>query len=286
MTQDKPSPAGVQLLQKERDQLNADVKRIAGERRKALDELKALNAQVLELTTKRDEANKRAKEAKAKRNEAMAKLKEITSEFAEARKVSATASDISRREAEMALEDLKHDYQKRYVPPQYEDKLIQKIEYFEGLLDGFNKASEVRRKLKEKGVDFDKMRAEGEAFHKLVLEAAKESDEFHEQIGKLRNSVREVRGKFKELNDALTTGKDKANEIHAAFVKELDSVRASIQFEKPKRERREHHEKPERHEPKEPKFDAEAQLKNVIERAKKGEKVDLTALLLAHKIHK
>lgn len=205
---------------KQRDELNADVKRLSIEAKKLREKRDSLNAKVKDLKTKRDELRNEA----SKKRETLSKLLEQTRQISE--QLHGSMSDVLTQ-----IKRLEWYIQTNPLSTQAERSLVAKIGALEANLAKHKGLRNVREKLLRLKVEVGALRIQAQSTHEELTKIAYESEHVHTAMYEL---VKVTTEKKKEADQRHAKYVEQSKERHEAIatlrsnLQRIDEIRTQI----------------------------------------------------------
>ena len=189
---------------RQRDELNAEVKRISAEVRELRDKRDSLNVKVKELKTKRDELRNEA----SKKREKLTKLLEQTRQISE--QLCGSMSDVLDQ-----IKRLEWYIQTNPLSTKAERNIIAKIGALEANLAKHKGLKSVRDNLLRLKVEVGALRIQAQATHEQLMAIAEESEKLHTAM---HERVRILEEKKKAADQKHTDYLKQSKERHEAVM--------------------------------------------------------------------
>jgi phosphoserine phosphatase len=208
----------VEQLRKQRDELNRQASEAARPAREAVQKLRAMRASVDKEREARDKENSLVKDFKAKRDSANARIKQKLEELnAIQASLPRSLPKLNTAEARRELSRLEWRVTAEVLDVKQEEKIAKRIAFLEEVCKSSQEFSEKSRQLRRIKAELDELRKEAQAFHSVMLQHAKQSEEHHARILELREGVKAVLPVFKAAKEKAVAATKAADEVHARF---------------------------------------------------------------------
>jgi len=220
--------AELEKLKEERDQLNVKTKNLISESRESTSRVKKLRSTISEVKVERDKENKLVQDFKAKRDEVNKKIKNKVDEL---KKVDKEIEGLRKsftqpmRTAKKELEKLEWKVQTEVLDVKTEEKIAKEISKLE---EQTKTGEEFITKQKSKRTilkGLDEMRKEAQAFHEVMLQHAKESENHHTKIQDTYRQIKKLEPEFKEVRDKIELAKKEADEAHQLYLGQYKQIK-------------------------------------------------------------
>jgi len=197
-------------MAKERDELNAKIRKIRNE--------------INEHKKRRDEYNERVKHAKEQRNEILKNHFDLKKKIRELERDKSSASGVNLNKLKQNLRKLENEQMTQPMSPDKEKKLIEtikeihtKIKYEE---EELNKDPRLKKAIEEKVM----MKQKAEKQHEIVEKMAKKAQDEHqimiELLGQLDNHIRRTT----EIQEEIVMIKIEADTVHKEFIDYVNKI--------------------------------------------------------------
>jgi uncharacterized coiled-coil DUF342 family protein len=205
---------------KQRDEFNAEAKRMSEEVRKLKAKRDSLNAKVKELKEKRDSL----RGAAAQKREALSKLLEHARHISE--QLQGTMSELSRQ-----IKGLEWFIQTTPLSTKAERNLVAKISALEVNLQKHKGLRNVKDKLLQLRVEVGALRLQAQATHEALMKVAEESEKVHasmqELVEDLVDKRKEADAKHSEYLERIRERKDLISDLRSNL-EHMDKIRTQI----------------------------------------------------------
>jgi uncharacterized coiled-coil DUF342 family protein len=197
-------------MAKERDELNAKIRKIRNE--------------INEHKKRRDEYNERVKHAKEQRNEILKNHFDLKKKIRELEKDKSSTSGVNLNKLKQNLKKLETEQMTQPMSPDKEKKLIETIKEIHNKIkheeEELNKDPRLKKALEEKVM----MKQKAEKQHEIVEKMAKKAQEEHqimiELLGQLDNHVRRTT----EIQEEIVMIKIEADTVHKEFIDYVNKI--------------------------------------------------------------
>lgn len=211
----------LEQLKEERDQLNKRTQTLIKKSKETTSRVKKLRAELKEKKSLRDEENEKVKEFKEKRDAVNAKINERLKEINKIQNSmndTKSDSDLNPHQAKKQLERLEWKVQTEVIGIKQEEKIVKRIEELQESMKSGEEFFENRKKLSTIKKELDELRKEAQAFHEVMLEHARKSEFYHQEMVKMYEQLKSLEPEFKEVSDKITKAKKKADKAHTQYI--------------------------------------------------------------------
>jgi len=227
-------------LKQERDKLNTETKKLWTESKETTDRVKRLRLSLKDAKSKRDEENKLVKEFKDKRDGVNKKIKAHISTLnkfqEELDKLRGTSGPTN--QAKKELERLEWQVQTEVLNVKQEEKLAKRIAELEEICAASAEFNEKRKQLRKITGELDELRKEAQAYHEVMLQHAKDSERFHDEVKKAYDQIKKLEPEFKDVQQKISRAKREADEAHKTYIDKYKETKGAEKFEQEKKHKK------------------------------------------------
>ncbi|MCK4328109.1 MAG: hypothetical protein KAW41_06640 [Candidatus Diapherotrites archaeon] len=223
-------------LKQERDKLNTETQKLRTESKETTSRVKRLRLSLKDAKAKRDEENKLVQEFKQKRDEVNKKIKAHISalnKFQEdLAKLKASSGPMHQTRKE--LERLEWKVQTEVLDVKQEEKIARRIAELEEACAASAEFNEKRKQLRKITSELDDLRKEAQAYHEVMLQHAKDSERYHDDVKKAYEQIKKLEPEFKEVQQKVALARREADEAHKTYLDKYKSIKGAEKFEQEK----------------------------------------------------
>lgn len=204
-------------MKEKRDGLNARVKELGEEKRRLVEEIKALNALVRTEKESRDKANREVKSLKEKRVASFDEIKKLKKEMDALLKILGRFKDSMGGSYRMLKEELKQmewEYQTEVHSIKKEKELVKQMDELEKhiakselLYDKKKSLIRIQRSLRD-------LYTEANVYHGLLMNRAKDSEKHHDTMMKNIRLIGDLDKKISNLEKDIRGSREEADKYH------------------------------------------------------------------------
>ncbi len=204
-------------LKDKRDGLNARVKELGEEKRKFVEDIKALNTIIKQEKDSRDKANQEVKSLKEKRVASFEEIKKLKKEMDELLKVLEKFKDSMGGSYGMLKEELKQmewEYQTEVHSIKKEKELVKQMDELEKYIAKSELLYDKKKNLIRIQHSLRDLYTEANVYHGLLMNRAKDSEKHHDSMMKNIRQIGDLDKKISDLEKNIREAREEADKYH------------------------------------------------------------------------
>jgi uncharacterized coiled-coil DUF342 family protein len=208
-------------LRKRRDSLNKEVKKIAGQKKAIIDQIRAIREDSKKAKDARDAENKQVAELKAQRRAVETKIneakKKLDSFMATVRNLQEGVSD-SYMELKSEFDALDWEYQTGVCSIKKEKEMVKRMDALEVQLKKSEKLHDKQKELHSMQKAIRELYTEANVFHQAIMVHAQASEGHHQKMLQCFRQMDELSKQADHLEAKIRETRTQADAVHAQII--------------------------------------------------------------------